>query len=116
MWDYRLRPCASAITTAPTTTKTMTTASASKDHALKNSSMADLHQSSQIMLTHQEDGPMRHIASACACAANRALLLRQGGCIADRDVAPCLSVRIRKRSMVRRSSESRIASNLGPAG
>jgi hypothetical protein len=35
---------------------------------------------------------MRHIASACACAANCALLLRQGGCIADRDVAPCFAL------------------------
>jgi hypothetical protein len=43
----------------------MTTASASKDHALKSSSMADPDQSSQVMLTHQEDGPVRQIASAC---------------------------------------------------
>jgi len=43
MWDYRRLPCRSAITPDATTTKTMTIASASKYHALKNSSMADLH-------------------------------------------------------------------------
>jgi hypothetical protein len=45
-WDYRRLPCRSAITPDATTTKTMTIASASKYHALKNSSMADLHRAS----------------------------------------------------------------------
>src|SRR5215475_1188920 len=45
MLDYRLRPCTSAITPVPTTTRTITTASASKYQSL--TSMADLLQASQ---------------------------------------------------------------------